>query len=167
MKKRRLLDPQKKIVTDLLRERREDLNMTIPAELKLEMSEAEDQKDKKVMSITNVTDSIESVVKASSDVKKQEVTKVVTGNFIVQVNKEICEDEFLVNSSSDGESSHDNRVTAPKGDVKLPENLPADILSCISSIKEAGQKNDFKFTSSEINPLILRYFGRFFKTFID
>ncbi|RZC35480.1 UBN AB and/or HUN domain containing protein, partial [Asbolus verrucosus] len=147
IKKRRLLDPQKKTVKELLREKREDLNMTIPEELKSDSIVEEDQKDnKKNMSISNVTDVIESVVKASiEDVKPVEDNK----NTVAKV---------VVNSSSDGESSHDNSASATKTDVKLPENLSADILSVIAAIKTVADKgsdgkNNF---SSEVNLLILR-----------
>ncbi|XP_063912614.1 yemanuclein isoform X2 [Zophobas morio] len=143
IKKRRLLDPQKKTVKELLREKREDLNMSVPEELN-NSTVNEEGKEKKTMSISSVTDVIESVVKASTEDSKpveSSTTKVV------------------VHSSSDGESSHDNATNATKIEVKLPENLSGDILSVITAIKNAAEhsnldgKNSF---TSEINLLILR-----------
>jgi ubinuclein len=148
IKKRRLLDPQKKTVKELLREKREDLNMSIPEELAVPNIEEEQKDNKKTMSISNVTDVIESVVKAATEdhPKPPELHKNVTTTKVV------------ANSSSDGESSHDNSTRTPKADVKLPENLSADILSVITAIKNVGEnsfdgKNNF---TSEINLLILR-----------
>lgn len=66
---------------------------------------------------------------------------------------------ILVNSSSDGESSHDNTTDDVKNQVKLPENLPADILSVITAIQKAAEHCSFDGKSnftSEINLLILR-----------
>ncbi|EFA02584.2 yemanuclein isoform X1 [Tribolium castaneum] len=137
IKKRRLLDPDKKTVKELLREKREDLNMSIPEELKLNDSINEDQKDKKNMSISNVTDVIESVVKAATgpETNQNTPTKVVA------------------NSTSDGESSHDNTR-----EVKLPENLSPDIASVITAIKRSSELNTDpnNIFTSEINILILR-----------
>jgi hypothetical protein len=148
IKKRRLLDPQKKTVKELLREKREDLNMSIPEELAVPNIEEEQKDNKKTMSISNVTDVIESVVKAATEDHPKPT----------ELHKNVTTTKVVANSSSDGESSHDNSTRTPKADVKLPENLSADILSVITAIKNVGEnsfdgKNNF---TSEINLLILR-----------
>lgn len=79
VKKRRLLDPLKKTVKELLREKREDLNMSIPESLN--STQIEDEEDKKNV-ISSVTDVIESVVKASTEEEQKTVTNV-TSNKIV------------------------------------------------------------------------------------
>jgi hypothetical protein len=85
IKKRRLLDPQKKTVKELLREKREDLNMSIPEELAVPNIEEEQKDNKKTMSISNVTDVIESVVKAATEdhPKPTELHKNVTTTKVV------------------------------------------------------------------------------------
>ena len=82
IKKRRLLDPQKKTVKELLREKREDLNMSVPEELN-NSTVNEEGKEKKTMSISSVTDVIESVVKASTEDSKpvESSTTKVVGKF--------------------------------------------------------------------------------------
>ncbi|XP_044254010.1 yemanuclein isoform X2 [Tribolium madens] len=145
IKKRRLLDPDKKTVKELLREKREDLNMTIPEELKLDSID-EDQKEKKNMSISNVTDVIESVVKASTGDTNRTETNQNTPT------------KAVVNSTSDGESSHDNTRAVKLEVVKLPENLSPDISSVITAIKKSAELNSDpkNIFTSDINILILR-----------
>lgn len=67
IKKRRLLDPLKKTVKELLREKRQDLDMSIPEELDETVVVSEENKN----NISSVSAAIESVVRASADGSNQ------------------------------------------------------------------------------------------------
>lgn len=64
-----------------------------------------------------------------------------------------------VSLTFEGESSHDANVEKTEA-VKLPENLSADILEVINSIKQAALEHKdgkVKFFNEEVNSKLLRY----------
>lgn len=59
--------------------------------------------------------------------------------------------------SSEGESSRDSKT---EDIVKLPENLPADILNIIANIKQAAStswEGKVKFFTGPVNTMLLKY----------
>lgn len=59
--------------------------------------------------------------------------------------------------SSEGESSRDSKT---EDIIKLPENIPADILDIITNIKQAASTNwegKVKFFTGPVNKMLLRY----------
>ncbi|CAH0560484.1 unnamed protein product [Brassicogethes aeneus] len=157
IKKRRPIDPLKKTVKELLREKRVDLNMSIPTELVVqgqqvvsEGSEKESHKEnKKPMSISSVADAIESVVKATLPLDNN------GNNKNLEISSSLSKPD--VSLSYDSESSHDSKVEKVEV-VKLPENLPADILETINSIKQAAcehKDGKVKFFNEENNKKLL------------
>ncbi|KAJ8971042.1 hypothetical protein NQ317_002308 [Molorchus minor] len=141
VKKRRPIDPLKKTVKDLLREKREDLNMSIPMDLnhskELEDNVEKDslKENKKPMSIISVTDAIESVVKQGNDLNYDNQNKQ---NIDVNIKMtDLTGTKSDAPSSVEGESSQDGHKTE-KVEVKLPENLPDPILELINKIKQAA-----------------------------
>lgn len=99
------------------------------------------------VTLASINDTIESVVKATMETKESPDLK---NNSDVTRNK-------IVLLSSEGESSRDSKT----GDVvKLPENLPSDILEIISSIKQAASTNwegKVKFFTGPVNSMLLRF----------
>ncbi|XP_049825955.1 yemanuclein isoform X2 [Aethina tumida] len=156
VKKRRPIDPVKKTVKELLREKRQDLNMSVPQDLITDgevVEERESHKEnKKPMSISSVADAIESVVKANLPQKSDFDNNA--NNRSLDVNPSIRNDVSL---TFEGESSHDANVEKTEA-VKLPENLSADILEVINSIKQAALEHKdgkVKFFNEEVNSKLL------------
>ncbi|XP_057659662.1 ubinuclein-2 [Diorhabda carinulata] len=154
VKKRKSIDPNK-TVKDLLREKREDLNLSVPDELKTveDTIEKESSKEnKKPMNITSVTDAIESVLKQ------------VVEDFDTKQNKSPAEDN--VNNTQnkiDTQLKDKDKPTLSRLEkeeiVKLPENLPGDIDGILTKLKEAAinYKGEGKkaFFTQEVNGLLL------------
>ncbi|XP_023310453.1 yemanuclein [Anoplophora glabripennis] len=165
VKKRRLIDPLKKTVKDLLREKREDLNMSLPLELQDEKEDNVEKdslkENKKPMSITSVTDAIESVVKQvveETDYSPNQNSKQSSPDINKKNDLVIPKNVDVPSSIEGGESSQEaNKLEKPE--VKLPENLPADILDLINRIKQAAleYKGEGKkrFFSDEVNLMLL------------
>ncbi|CAH1159709.1 unnamed protein product [Phaedon cochleariae] len=164
VKKKNLIDPLKKTVKDLLREKREDLDMSIPGELKeIEEHVEKDslKENKKPMSITSVTDAIESVVKHVVEEvnydKNQNRQNVDVNTTDLSINKSVTENPQIVLTNV--ESSQDvSKVQRPEV-TKLPENLPSDITEIVDKIKMEGvnYKGEGKkaFFTDEVNALLL------------
>ncbi|KAJ8919467.1 hypothetical protein NQ315_016567 [Exocentrus adspersus] len=163
VKKRRPIDPLKKTVKELLREKRQDLNMSLPMELQ---DENEDnigkdslKENKKPMSISSVTDAIESVVKQQiGEVDYNSPNQNLPSGLDVNKKSDPVHKNGDIPSSVEGESSQEaNKIE--KTEIKLPESLPADILSLINKIKQAAleYKGEGKkrFFSDEVNFLLL------------
>ncbi|KAJ8952629.1 hypothetical protein NQ314_007488 [Rhamnusium bicolor] len=108
------------------------------------------------MSITSVTDAIESVLKQIVEVdydNKNKQHNDVNKKYDLSISKPDAP------SSLEGESSQEANKTDKAEVVKLPENLPADILDVINKIKQAaldykgeGKK---KFFTDEVNSMLL------------
>lgn len=131
LKKKKPTNVIKKTVSELLKEKRKDLNLST-SDCRLEVN-ADDSEAKQSMEngkVSNsITDAIESVVKASED-------NVRTAEKVV--------------------SSQANDIIAKP--VTLPENLPKSIINIINSIKEKSENytNGDKFTK-EINHLLTSF----------
>ncbi|XP_050508012.1 uncharacterized protein LOC114340356 isoform X2 [Diabrotica virgifera virgifera] len=168
VKKRRLIDPLKKTVKDLLREKREDLNMTVPEELKTvedNIEKESSKENKKPMNITSVTDAIESVLKKvvqeedqldNNNINQTKPPSDVTPNVVLTQNKSDSQP-----SSLNKEKDNKPQLTRLEKEemVKLPENLPADIEDLVSKMKEAAlnYKGEGKkaFFTKEVNSWLL------------
>ncbi|KAG5879230.1 hypothetical protein JTB14_006030 [Gonioctena quinquepunctata] len=164
VKKRRPIDPLKKTLKDLLREKREDLNMTIPSELKQieENMEKDSSKENKVpMSITSVTDAIESVLKQVVEEddydKNQNMQSVDIKKAELSINKNVV--ESLKSQHVEAESSQELSKSEKQEVTKLPENLPPDIIVIVDKIRNAAvnYKGEGKkaFFTDEVNSYLL------------
>nr|XP_023025050.1 ubinuclein-1-like [Leptinotarsa decemlineata] len=165
VKKRRPIDPLKKTVKDLLREKREDLNMTVPEELKEieENMEKDSLKENKVpMSISSVTDAIESVLKQvvqeenCAENQDKQIVAVETKSS-PNISKNVL--EISQPQPMETESSQELNKIEKREAAKLPENLPADIMEIVEKIRNAAinYKGEGKkaFYTDEVNLLLL------------
>ncbi|KAF2902219.1 hypothetical protein ILUMI_03966 [Ignelater luminosus] len=146
-------DDTKKTVRELLRERREDLNMTTLSESecpeKIEPSSS--PKDKKPLA--SVDDVIESVINNAAK-KKEDHTDESSKDSIS--SKDGINHKSAVNSS-EAESNDDVQIK-PADIVQLPENLPSDIIGIIDNIKKAARcstEGKVKFFSGDVNTMLL------------
>ncbi|CAG9827914.1 unnamed protein product [Diabrotica balteata] len=167
VKKRRLIDPLKKTVKDLLREKREDLNMTVPEELKTvedNIEKESSKENKKPMNITSVTDAIESVLKKvvqeedqldNNNINQTKPPSEVTPNVVLTQNKSDSQHSLTKEKDSKPQLTRLEKEEM----VKLPENLPADIEDLVSKMKEAAlnYKGEGKkaFFTKEVNSMLL------------
>ncbi|KRT83148.1 hypothetical protein AMK59_4575 [Oryctes borbonicus] len=159
LKKKRTEERKKNTVKELLLEKREEENnqlapipkptdkIDIRDELKESMKE-----NKKPQSADNISDIIESVVKGvDEDLKKHDVDVKPPPNNLEKIN--------LIHSS-DGENSRDADEKKVEYEiVKLPENLPNDIVDIIEKIKACASKSTegkVKFFSGPVGDILLK-----------
>ncbi|CAH1112842.1 unnamed protein product [Psylliodes chrysocephalus] len=168
VKKFQSLEQQhKKTVKDLLRAKREDLDMSVPEELKTvedNIEKESSKENKRPMNISSVTDAIESVVKqvivdANQDKNQSQnglAADLSTANVTNMTKKAADSQESL---STDSDFKTDVRKPGKEEETKLPDNLPPDIASIVSKLKEAGinYKGEGKkaFFTKEVNALLL------------
>lgn len=109
------------------------------------------KENKKPHSADNITDIIESVVKGAEDDLKKQISVDI---------KSIVPEKVNVIPSSDGENSRDGDEKIGECEiVKLPENLPSDIVDVIDRIKEYAIKSNeakTKFFSGPVRDLLLK-----------
>ncbi|CAG9860847.1 unnamed protein product [Phyllotreta striolata] len=148
----------KKTVNDLLKAKREDLNMSIPPDLKEEEDVAEkdsSKENKKPMNISSVTDAIESVVKQV--VGENSLSQSTDNATIVHsLTKNSDSPELPANAS---DSKAEPRKVVKEDETKLPDNLPTEILDILSQLEKAAinYKGEGKkaFFTTEVNSLLL------------
>lgn len=147
VKKRKLADQQKKTVKDLLDEKRIDLN---PAE---NVEKDSLKENKKPMKMSSIDDAIESVINRTDDLQKahEEIEPKV------EVSRK--EEPSKIGSQSSSLIEVDVTSETAKPFVKLPENLPTDILEIIENIKKSARDykdgGKVKFFSGDVNILLL------------
>ncbi|GJQ64815.1 hypothetical protein Trydic_g6992 [Trypoxylus dichotomus] len=160
LKKKRTEERKKNTVKELLAEKREEegnpltliLKSTDKVDIRDELKESM-KENKKPHSADNVSDIIESVVKGvDEDLTKHYVDpKPPPNNNLDKIN--------LIHYS-DGENSRDaDDKKAEYEIVKLPENLPNDIVDIIEKIKVCADKNTegkVKFFSGPVGEVLLK-----------
>lgn len=164
IRKKRLDESSRKTVSELLKEKRMDLNMTVISSdqevLEKKVERPVSPKDvKKAPTLASVDDVIESVIN-SAIVKKPEPidesskdsakSKATTPPPIKTVS--------VINSSPSETDSNDGLSVKPFEVVQLPENLPSDIISIVDSIKNAAACNTegkVKFFTDSVNSMLL------------
>uniref|UniRef100_A0A1Y1NBZ8 Ubinuclein middle domain-containing protein n=1 Tax=Photinus pyralis TaxID=7054 RepID=A0A1Y1NBZ8_PHOPY len=158
MRKKRLDDSAKKTVSQLLREKRIDLNMTVESvnedPIEIEVESSSPNENKKPPTLASVDDVIESVISNAvvQNVHVDESSKESVAKSTPPVLK------LAVNSSPSDAESNDGLSIRPTEIVKLPENLPSDIISIIDSIKTAAAcstEGKVKFFTDNVNGMLL------------
>lgn len=154
VKKRRPSDAKSKspTVKDLLREKREDLNMSIPNEL---MITEDDSEKKHPASLANINDTIEAVVKGNGEQKLNTAVEAAAKSPEMKVPEN---SKSLIDSASDGDNSKDSFVSKEVEIVKLPENLPGDIVDLINKIKDTASSSNegkVKFFAGPVSDMLL------------
>ncbi|KAK5643832.1 hypothetical protein RI129_007677 [Pyrocoelia pectoralis] len=160
MRKKRLDDSSaKKTVSQLLREKRIDLNMTIGtshAESEIEVDSSSPKENKKPPTLASVDDVIESVISNAivQNVHVDESSKESGAKATPPILKPV----LVLNLSPSDAESNDGLSIKPTEIVRLPENLPSDIINIIDSIKNAAAcstEGKVKFFTDNVNAMLL------------
>ncbi|XP_060532049.1 yemanuclein isoform X2 [Cylas formicarius] len=157
VKKRRLLDSQKRTVKDLLREKRTDLDMTIPEEFKDTDVPMRDgtKENKKPMKLSSVSDAIESVISRLDG----DGVVPLENNINANITKGELSTKPIAIPLPLPEMENHHKVNKFEF-VKLPENLPSDIIDILEGIKRAARDykagGKLKFFSGEVNVMLLQ-----------
>ncbi|KAF5269776.1 hypothetical protein FQA39_LY08557 [Lamprigera yunnana] len=161
IRKKRLEDSTRKTVSELLKEKRMDLNMSAtiepePSE-KIERS-VSPRENKKSPMLATIDDVIESVINRTV-IKKPEAVDESSKESVSSKGASIAVKTVVtINSSPSEADSNDGLSIKPVELVQLPENLPTDIIIIIDSIKNAAACNTegkVKFFTDNVNSMLL------------
>ncbi|KAF5285055.1 hypothetical protein FQR65_LT02368 [Abscondita terminalis] len=161
MRKKRLDESARKTVSELLKEKRMDLNITVvsePETMEKKVERSVSPKEvKKPPTLASVDDVIESVIN-SVIVKKAEHLDESSKESASSKAPTPTPAKSGINLALSEADSNDGLSVKAVEIVQLPENLPADIISIIDSIKNAAACNTegkVKFFTDSVNSMLL------------